>query len=253
VKRGARAAAVRAAVAVAVAVGAPVWLAAAVQERPPAEAEPRSQSQSRPRPQSLSDRSRVVARLDCRSELQRRELTLFANGTLRLRAGEPGREGMSLAELGPVELEEALARLDEVDLDETDAVAGGPEGDWVDRCVLELTLPEREPEVRAFKRFDSISLALARVLQILDGLALRLEEPRPPRDGGGPPRLPADYRPEVGDLLRHADGTVYRVIAFTSDGEGVELQGVDQPLAIYLPRNRLGEEMVALVGRRVRH
>ena len=140
-------------------------------------------------------RLRIVARLDCWSTLQRRELTLFANGTLRLRAGEPGREGMSLAELGPVELEEALARLGEVDLDETDAASTGPEGDWVDRCTLELALPDREPEVRQFKRFDSISLALARALDVLEGLAVGIEEPRPPAPGGGPPRLPVDYRP----------------------------------------------------------
>ncbi len=225
------------AVALAVAAGA----AGAVQverTRPEAEAPP------------ISDRSLVLARLDCRSTLQRRELTLFANGTLRLRAGEPGREGMSLAELGPDELEEALARLGEVDLDETDASSTGPEGDWVDRCTLELALPDRATETREFKRFDSISLALARALDILEGLAAGVEEPRAPAAGGGPPRLPVDYRPEVGDLLRHADGTLYRVIAFTADGEGVELQGVEQPLTLYVPAGRLAEEMVALVGRR---
>jgi hypothetical protein len=234
---------VAAGVAAAAALAVPAGAASALQverTRPEAEAPP------------LSDRSRAVARLDCRSTLQRRELTLFANGTLRLRAGEPGREGMSLAELGPVELEEALARLGEVDLDETDAVSSGPEGDWVDRCTLELALPDRKPEIRQFKRFDSISLALARALDLLEGLAVGVEEPRPPAADGGPPRLPVDYRPEVGDLLRHADGTLYQVIAFTADGEGVELQGVEQPLALYIPAGRLREEMVALVGRRER-
>lgn len=201
-------------------------------------------------PRPLSDRSRVVARLDCRSSLNRRELTLFGNGTLRLRAGEPGREGMSLAELGPVELEEAIARLDEVDLGETDASATGPEGAGVDLCTLELALPDREPEVRSFKQFDSISLALSRAVGLLEGLAARVDEPRPPGESAGPPRLAVDYEPRLGDVLRHLDGTLYRVIAFTSDGEGVELQGVDQPLAIYIAADRLAEEMVALVQRR---
>lgn len=200
--------------------------------------------------QPLSDRSRIVARLDCGSTLNRRELTLFGNGTLRLRAGEPGREGMSLAELGPDELDEAIAQLSAVDLDETDAAATGPEGAWVDRCTLELALPERDPEVRTFKRFDSISLALSRAVDLLEGLAARVEEPRAPGESEDPPRLPVDYRPRIGDVLRHLDGTLYRVIAFTSDGEGIELQGVDQPLAIYIAADRLAEEMTALVRSR---
>jgi hypothetical protein len=201
---------------------------------------------------AVSDRARVVLRLDCASALSRRELTLFANGTLRLKAGRPGAEAMSLAELGPAELDGALALLAEIDLDETDPESAGPEGEWLERCALELALPGREPVVRRFKRFDSLSLALARALAVVDGLAAGIEEPRGGPGDRGPARLPVGYEPAVGDLLRHADGTLYRLVAFTADGEGVELQGVEQPLTLYLPRGRLAEELIELVGRRER-
>ena len=203
-------------------------------------------------PPAVSDRSRVIVRLDCANVLSRRELTLFANGTLRLKAGRPGEEGMSLAELGPDELESAMVLLAEIDLDETDPATVGPEGEWVERCLLELRLPGEAPVERRFKRFDSLPLALARALAVVDGLAAGIEEPRGGPGDRGPARLPIGYEPEAGDLLRHADGTLYEVIAFTADGEGVELQGVEQPLTLYLPRGRLGEEIVELVGRRER-
>jgi hypothetical protein len=201
---------------------------------------------------AVSDRSRVVVRLDCANVLSRRELTLFANGTLRLKAGRPGEEGMSLAELGPDELEDALALLAEIDFDETDPATTGPDGEWVERCLLELELPGRATVERRFKRFDSLPLALARALAVVDGLASGIEEPRGGPGDRGPARLPVGYEPEPGDLLRHADGTLYEVITFTADGEGVELQGVDQPLTLYLSRGRLGDEIVELVGRRER-
>lgn len=203
-------------------------------------------------PAAVSDRSRVLVRLDCASVLSRRELTLFANGTLRLKAGRPGAEGMSLAELGPAEVDDALALLAEIDFDETDPETTGPGGERLERCALELALPGKAPVERRFKRFDSLSLSLARALAVVDGLAGRVEEPRGGPGERGPARLPVGYAPEIGDLLRHADGTLYKVIAFTADGDGVELQGVEQPLTLYLPRGRLGEELVELVGRRER-
>lgn len=196
-----------------------------------------------------SDRSRRLARLDCRTALSRRELTLFANGTVRLREGEPGEEEMALAELGPDELDDAVAMLDEVDLSETDAEGGGPRGEWIQRCTLVLTLPGREREERSFRQFDSQSLALSRAVAILDGIAIRLAPPRESADGGGAERLPPDYRPRLGDVLRHADGVLYRVEAFTADGEGVELQGVEQPLVLYVSRGQMGEAFVELVRR----
>ena len=43
------------------------------------------------------DRSTEVLRYDCVTELARREMTLFANGTIRLRKGQIGNEWMGLA------------------------------------------------------------------------------------------------------------------------------------------------------------
>lgn len=203
-------------------------------------------------PPADSGRSRVLVRLDCSNALHRREVTLFANGTVRLRAGRPGEEGMALAELAPDELESAVALLAEVDLSETDPSTTGPEGELVERCRLDLELPDRAPVERRFKRFDSLPLALARALTVIDGLAAGVPEPRGGPGDRGRPGLPVDYEPALGDLLRHADGTLYEVIAFTSDGQGVELQGVDQPLTLYLPRGRLGGEIVELVSPRER-
>lgn len=213
-----------------------------------AQAGERSRSESTPAEQS--DRSRTLARLDCLTGRSRRELTLFANGTLRLKTEEEGVEKMALAELGPEELDEEVRLLDEVDLSETDAESGGPEGESVESCTLVLTLPGREPVTRRFRQFDSRSLALSRAVGVLEGIAARLEAPRPSAGGGGPERLPPDYRPEIGDVVRHADGVLYRVVAFTADGDGVELQGVEQPLTLYLARDRMAEVIVELVQRR---
>src|SRR5215217_1069964 len=59
-----------------------------------------------------SDRSTEVVRLECASDLGRREVTLFGNGTVRLREGLRGKEeALGLAELDPAELAGALARL----------------------------------------------------------------------------------------------------------------------------------------------
>jgi hypothetical protein len=46
------------------------------------------------------------------------------------------------------------------------------------------------------------------------------------------------------------DGNLYRVESFTVDGKGVELQGVYQPLALYVQRDQLRMEFKALVSRR---
>ena len=53
--------------------------------------------------------------------------------------------------------------------------------------------------------------------------------------------LPADYEPRTGDVLKHAgDGNRYRVVSFTSDGKGVELEGSDQPIEAPKMRTRPG-------------
>src|SRR3954466_15974959 len=85
-------------------------------------------------------RSFEVLRYECASELGRREVTLFLNGTVRLRDGEPGKEAMGLAELNPDELDGAVNRLAEEDLSESRRLPSGVEGQWVEKCMLALHL-----------------------------------------------------------------------------------------------------------------
>lgn len=199
-----------------------------------------------PDPAGGDPRSHELLRLDCATDLGHREVTLFANGTVRLRQGPPGEETMALAELNPDETATYVEQLSEVDLSETDAVSAGPGGAWVERCTLTLGLPGRRPEELRFSRFASLSLALARVVGIADTLIERAEAAGPLGTGE---RLPTGYEPAPGDVLATRDGISFEVVAFTSDGDGVELQGVDQPVTLYLRPEDLRREFVTLVSR----
>jgi hypothetical protein len=177
----------------------------------------------------------VRLRQECGSRLDRREVTLFADGTVRLRQGAEGRWRMDLMELERRELEGYLARLAAEDLSESLQEPSGPQGDWVERCRLELRLPGRAPREVVFGRLEAPPLPLSRER----GAQIR-------------PGLPDGYAPRPGDVLRRADGLLFEIVGFTSDGGGVELTGVDQPLTVYVPLGALAGEFVALVERRAR-
>jgi hypothetical protein len=179
-------------------------------------------------------------RLDCASTLGRREVTLFDHGTVRLREGPPGKEEVGLRELGPDELTALVRRLAEIDLAEVVRLPKGVEGEWVERCRLDLALPDRPRRRFEFGRYDSLPLPLGQVLRVTDDLAAGLSA-RPPS------QLPAGYRPQRGDLLRRVDGAVYRVVGLTTDGKAVELTGMDQPLTLYVQRDALRQEFVELL------
>jgi hypothetical protein len=189
-------------------------------------------------------RSLVVLRLDCASDLGRREVTLFGNGTVRLREGPPGEEEMSLGELEPVALEGVVARLEAVDLSEVRAETHGVEGEWVERCLLELPLREGGggPASFRFSRYATLPLELSRVVDLAREVGAAAE-------GDRGPGLPAGYEPRRGDVLERTDGARFRVVQWTADGKGVELRGLEVPLTLYLPAGELGEQFVALVSR----
>jgi len=194
--------------------------------------------------ETSSERTTVLVRQECVSEIGRREVTLFANGTVRLREGLRGQEVMTLGELGRGELEAILRRFADEDLRETDLSTQGVEGAWVERCSLELALAG-EPERRlGYGRYDSLSLPLSRVLRIVEDIA-RAADPRARQE-----HLPAGYQARLGDRLRRVDGELFEVTGFTSDHRGVELQGVDQPLTLYVLKEELPREFVSLVPRR---
>ena len=90
--------------------------------------------------QEQDKRSIEVVRYDCTTDTTRREVTLFANGTVRVREGWIGNEWMGLTELGPDELQGFLNRLAGEDLSESRNPEKGVEGAWIERCELRLHL-----------------------------------------------------------------------------------------------------------------
>lgn len=179
---------------------------------------------------------------DCKSEINRRQLSLFANGTVRLRTEGIEESRVRLAELSPDELQGFINRLKQEDLGETDRETWSPGGDWIERCRLDLTLPERERDTFLIDRFASLSLALSRVLAVVKDLDRLAEERSPPAR-----HLPAEYRPKSGDVLERADGERFRVVGYTMDKLGVELEGLDLPLTVFIHMDDLRKQFLALV------
>jgi hypothetical protein len=191
----------------------------------------------------VDPRSVEILRYDCASALGRREVTLFANGTIRLRDGPLGEEWMGLAELGPDERDGVLHRLADEDLSAAARLPRGVDGDWVERCELRLQLPGRPLQEFRFGRYDTLPLALSRVVRVAREMGEKV------LDLKASEHLPEDYEPRRGDVLKRVSGRLFRVFGFTSDDKGVELEGVDDPLTIYVRREELRREFVALVSR----
>jgi hypothetical protein len=189
-------------------------------------------------------RSTEILLLDCANSLGRREVTLFGNGTIRVRDGKAGEELMGLAELGTAEYQAFIERLKGESLSEVGRLVQGIEGDWIERCMLSLALPDQAPRVLHFGRYDTLPLPLSRILQVSQDLAAKVTILE------GAERLPDDYVPHLHDVLRRVDDNLYRVVGFTLDGRGVELHGVYQPIAIYVQRDQFRMEFKALVTRR---
>ena len=62
--------------------------------------------------------------------------------------------------------------------------------------------------------------------------------------------IPVDYEPRRGDVLkRSGDGSRFRIMAFTGDNKGIELEGIDQPIELYIARDQLRKKFIALVSR----
>ncbi|MDY7095256.1 MAG: hypothetical protein SX243_19945 [Acidobacteriota bacterium] len=207
-------------------------------------------------------RTRELARLDCTSDIGREEITLFANGTVRLREASVRQETfatsdlgasfeapgettrMFLGELTPEQLATYVTRMGRIDLSETDARYGGVVGgEWVDRCRLDLALPDHPQRSITFGRFDSLSLALSRVVSVVEELPRHVH-----REEGIQRGIPTDYEPEIGDVLRRQDGNLFEVVLFTTDGLGVELQGLGQPVSMIVSFEDLRREFERLVS-----
>jgi hypothetical protein len=192
-------------------------------------------------PDVPSDRSRELLDYRCASELGVRQVTLFANGTVRVREGVGQPLAMTLGEIGPVELGGYLRRLAAEDLSEVHDSQGGTQGAWIERCVLRLALDGQPARQVAFGRYDSLSLAVAALVRVADELAAHA---RPVSD------LLPGYKPHAGDVLRRADGALFVIVGFTGDGKGLEMQGVNQPITLFVLPEDLPKVFSSLVSRR---
>lgn len=190
------------------------------------------------------DRSTELFDYRCENELGRLAVTLFANGTVRVKEGPRDDETMTLGELGPERLAGYVARLaalDPTDLGEPAEDPPGLSGPWTERCTLRLSLADRPVEVHRFGRFDAPPLRVAQLVQIADDLAEETSAVTGPR-----PRLPDGYEPRSGDVLRDAAGRRFRVVDYTADERGLELDALDQPVRIVVAVEQLPELFVAV-------
>jgi hypothetical protein len=194
----------------------------------------------------VPDRTTEILRYGCSSDLGRREVTLFGNGTIRLRDGSKEEDWMGLGELNPDEVDGVINRLKEEDLSEVGKLPEGVEGNWVETCTLSFQIPGKELQVYHFGRYDTLPLPLSRVVRVAEDVAAKV------RDLKGKEELPVDYQPRPMDILKRRDGELYRVLGFTGDKLGVELEGVDVPLTVYIPKGDMRREFVALVERKTR-
>lgn len=213
-----------------------LWAVAAVSAQQRAAAEP---------PAYRDPRSLEVVRFDCRTGTLRSELTLFANGTMRLREGEVGSESMLLSELDPDSLAAYLRRLAAESLDDGLRPPPPVGGIFTEQCSLVLDVPDGPVGTARFGAFDSLSLALSRVVAIVRELVVIAHASNVSSAGLSP-----HYLPVAGDVLIHRDGDRYRVQGLTSDGRGVELSGIEQPLILYVALENLPSLFLAVEDRR---
>jgi hypothetical protein len=193
---------------------------------------------------SQDARTVEIFRYTCGNSLGRREVTLFANGTVRLREGEIGKEAVGLSELKPEQLEGALRRLQELNLSEVEHRQTSVEGDWIDRCELLLQRPGEPLRIYRFGRFDSLPLNLSHIVHVAEDLGGKIRDLKKTEE-----ELPPDYEPRPGDVLKRSDGQLYRIITFTGDKRGIEMEGVNTPITMFVLRDRLRREFVGLVDR----
>lgn len=190
--------------------------------------------------QPKSFRSTEIVRRECKTSFGEHEVTLFANGTLRLRQTESGEDSMKLAELSPDEVRAFDNRLRDEDLSEVEPGSRtGMTGDLVEICEIHLGLDD-EVATYGFGRFDSLPLSLSRLNIVIDDMLLLIQQ-RAPTFG-----LPPSYSPRRGDILVRGDGALFHVVGLTSNKKGVELRGVDEPLTLFVALESLHESFISV-------
>lgn len=192
---------------------------------------------------SASDTERVdlrsleVVRNECRSDHGVSETTLFGNGTGRSRIREDGELSMLLVEFDPAEFMAFQRRLEaETPLAYDDTSLDGIDGPLVEHCTVDVRLSGRPAFAASYGRFDSLPLNLSRLLHVV----LDLEEAirRVAAEGNSAPAVEA----RRGQILVRNDGERFRVVGFTDDGGGIELEGVSVPITMFVEVEQLGQE-----------
>ncbi len=195
-------------------------------------------------PGSADDRSTELLRYTCSSSLTRRDVTLFANGTVRLRQGPLDAQELYLDELRREELASYVERLREVQASAGIASVGlpanAPSGEWAEACEIHLALPGAEPATYAVSAYEIPPLVVAGLIHVADDMADFTRSPALTA------RLPKGYRPRPGDVLRATEGGRFRVVDLTGDELGVELEELGTPVMILVPMAELRELFSAL-------
>jgi hypothetical protein len=190
--------------------------------------------------QASDPRSHEVLRFRCLHGERTSDLTLFGNGTLRLREGPEGKVDMLLSELDPDTFDAFVRRLRTESLGEGWASPRSVDGLFTEQCALVLDVPDGPTGAVTFGSFDSLGLEISRVVTIARDLVV-LARARTQVEGLSP-----EYVPRGGDVLLQRDGSRYFVRGLTSDGRGVELIGLDQPLTLYVAVESLADDFLAV-------
>lgn len=217
----------------------------AAEERRPWDPEPRRMPDRILLPDDPRDpRSVELFSYGCSDELKRRDVTLFANGTLRLRTGPHGDVEMQLDEIGPVELRGHLNRLLRIrssrDFPRQSQLDGSLDGRWIDTCKFHLDLPGFDAVRLEVGSFDLLPLELRQLQQYADELS-GMTRPLVRPDAIAP-----DYEPRIGDVLRTHEGKIYRILGRTSDGGALELESLDGAWRIFVPEDEFPDYFAAL-------
>lgn len=202
-------------------------------------------------PQVKDPRSWELFRHRCGGQLGSRELTLFLDGTVRLRVRDKEGEEVRLGQLEAGQLGRTYGQLRAIQQGigregkewSRSAAGHGISGEFLQDCEAELRLPDLEKKLFLFSPLEIPPLWIGQLRQIAEDLA---GETEPLQHRG----LPKDYQPRFGDLLRRRDGVVFRFVGATSDKKAWIVEQVGQPLTTYYPVADRDEIFVGLVESR---